>query len=166
MKHLTMYTCITRIIAIVLKTYFVTCNTNMYTYMYESAIFQQRVDRHYRKNKVYMRFHQCQRYHGLAKLHGIKFLVCWLLVLRKVARRLNCHPSTIARLQRRYQHARTVKDLPKSGRPRVTTRRQDINMRMTRLRDRFTPAAATRHQHEDDTPQRQVHSSCCDKTST
>ena len=61
----------------------------------------------------------------------------------EVARRLNCHPTTISRLQRRYQHTGNVKDLPKSGRPRVTTRRQDVNIRVTHLRDRFTPAAET-----------------------
>ena len=61
----------------------------------------------------------------------------------EVARRLNCHPTTISRLQRRYQHTGNVKDLPKSGRPRVTTRRQDVNIRVTHLRERFIPAAET-----------------------
>ena len=61
----------------------------------------------------------------------------------EVERRLNCHPSTIARLFRRYRQTGTVKDLPKSGRPRITTRRQDIHIRVTHLRDRFIPATET-----------------------
>ena len=61
----------------------------------------------------------------------------------EVARRLNSHPTTISRLQRRYQHTGNVKDQPTSGRPRVTTRRQDANIRVTHLRDRFTPSAET-----------------------
>ena len=57
----------------------------------------------------------------------------------EVARRLNCHTSTISRLLRRYQG--DVKDMPKSGRPRTITRRQDVSIRVTHLRDRFTSAS-------------------------
>ena len=62
---------------------------------------------------------------------------------REVAMRLNCHTSTISRFLRRYQHTGDVKDMPKSDRPRTTTRRQDVNSRVTHLRDRFTPVSDT-----------------------
>jgi hypothetical protein len=60
-----------------------------------------------------------------------------------VSRRLNCHVSTIARLQNRYNAFGSVRDRPKSGRPRITTRRQDVNMRVIHLRNRFLPASDT-----------------------
>ncbi|XP_060554469.1 uncharacterized protein LOC132715480 [Ruditapes philippinarum] len=60
-----------------------------------------------------------------------------------VARRFNCHVSTITRLQNRYNASGSVKDLPKSGRPRITTRRQDVNIRVGHLRNRFEAASST-----------------------
>ena len=53
-----------------------------------------------------------------------------------VARRLGVSQSVISRLWNRYQTYRTVNDLPRSGRPRVTTMRQDRLVVTTALRNR------------------------------
>ena len=60
-----------------------------------------------------------------------------------VACRLNCHVSTITRLQNRYNTFGSVSDRPKSGRPRLTTRRKNVNMRVSHLQNRFLPASDT-----------------------
>lgn len=62
---------------------------------------------------------------------------------RRIARRFNVHPSTISRLNHRYLTTGTVKDRPRSGAPRVTTRRQDNWIRQRHLRNRFTTAVST-----------------------
>ena len=45
--------------------------------------------------------------------------------LRAVARALNCHHVTIARLHQRFVATGRVGGRPRSGRPRVTTPQQD-----------------------------------------
>ncbi|MEW8339733.1 MAG: helix-turn-helix domain-containing protein [Candidatus Thiodiazotropha taylori] len=65
---------------------------------------------------------------------------------REVARRLNCHVSTISRLSTRYQQTGNVKDRPRPGRPKVTTRIQDRHIRIAHLRNRFLPATETAQQ--------------------
>lgn len=60
---------------------------------------------------------------------------------RHIARQFGCHHSTISRLVRRYQQTGVVRDRPRPGRPRVTTRRQDVHLRVSHLRDRFQPAS-------------------------
>lgn len=60
-----------------------------------------------------------------------------------VAAHFNCTRLTINRLEMKYQQTGAVKDLPRSGRPRVLTRRQDVNVRTSHLRRRLQPAAAT-----------------------
>ena len=59
----------------------------------------------------------------------------------EVARRLNVTKSTISRLRRRLANTTSVKDRPRSGRPRTTTRRQDQQIRLTHLRHRSQTAA-------------------------
>ena len=44
---------------------------------------------------------------------------------REVARRTNCHHSTIDRLADRYHETNSVQDRPRFGRPMVTNPRQD-----------------------------------------
>ena len=68
-------------------------------------------------------------------LHGI--------TQKEVARRLNMTQSTISRLRRRLEDTTSVKDRPRSGRPRTTTRRQDRQIRLTHLRNRFQTAEQT-----------------------
>lgn len=60
-----------------------------------------------------------------------------------VARHLHVSRSTISRLYSRLQHTGTTNDRPRSGRPRVTSRRQDQYIRLTHLRNRFRTAVET-----------------------
>ena len=60
-----------------------------------------------------------------------------------VARRLNCHVSTITRLQNRYNTFGSVSVRHKSKRTRLTTRIQNVNMRVSHLQNRFLPAPDT-----------------------
>lgn len=65
---------------------------------------------------------------------------------REVARRMNCTRATIYRTWARFQQLGNVRDLPRSGRPKVTTRNQDRYIRLTHARDRFKPATETARQ--------------------
>lgn len=60
--------------------------------------------------------------------------------MREAARRLNVSPSVIHRLQHRFQQTQTVRDRPRSGRPRITTRREDRYLTLTALRLRTVTA--------------------------
>lgn len=60
-----------------------------------------------------------------------------------VAATFACHVSTIQRLVARHNLTGTTDDRPRSGRPRVTTPRQDRGIHLTHLRDRFRPASVT-----------------------
>ena len=60
-----------------------------------------------------------------------------------VARQFRVAPSTISRLQRRFQGTGVTCDRPRPGQPRVTTRSQDRYIRTTHLRDRFRAVAQT-----------------------
>lgn len=57
--------------------------------------------------------------------------------LTDIARRLNVHRNTVSNTIRRYRATGSVAELPRSGRPRVTTARDDQYIRTTHLRDRF-----------------------------
>ena len=61
----------------------------------------------------------------------------------EVARRLGVHQSTINRLWKRLQTTGSTADQPRSGRPRVTTERQDRRIRLLHLRDRFRTSVQT-----------------------
>ena len=61
----------------------------------------------------------------------------------QVARRLNVSRSTIRRLVRRVRVTGTFADRPRSGRPRVTSVRQDNFIRQHHLHDRFVTAEST-----------------------
>ncbi|XP_053397448.1 uncharacterized protein LOC128556410 [Mercenaria mercenaria] len=62
---------------------------------------------------------------------------------REVWRLFNCHASTISRLKTRYQHTNAVRDRPRPDYPRVTTARQDKQLRVNHLRNSFTTATDT-----------------------
>ncbi|XP_041361938.1 uncharacterized protein LOC121377907 [Gigantopelta aegis] len=54
--------------------------------------------------------------------------------LRAIARNVGHHASTISRLVRKHQQTNDVKDLNHSGRPRVTSHREDTALlRLTRI---------------------------------
>uniref|UniRef100_A0A3Q1HYK3 Transposase Tc1-like domain-containing protein n=1 Tax=Acanthochromis polyacanthus TaxID=80966 RepID=A0A3Q1HYK3_9TELE len=89
-----------------------------------------------------------------------------------IARHFNFNITTIYRLQRRYNTTQSTDDLPRSGRPRVTTPRQDRHITRQDLRDPFLPASQTaratvgRHNQpiSRDTVIRRLHSAnlrCC-----
>ena len=54
-----------------------------------------------------------------------------------VARVLGVNERTVRRLRQRFATYGTVVDPPRSGRPRVTTLRQDRHIQLTHLRNRF-----------------------------
>ena len=60
-----------------------------------------------------------------------------------VGRMFNCHYSTIKRLELRYNATGNVTDRQRTGRPRITTRRQDGTMRMLHRRYHFRQATTT-----------------------
>ena len=60
-----------------------------------------------------------------------------------VSEHLDVSRGTITRLAARYRVCGTVDDLPRSGRPRVTTPVQDNHIRTSHLRYRFLPATST-----------------------
>ena len=63
-----------------------------------------------------------------------------------VAYHFGVHRRTIERLARKRRDTGSVKDLPRSGRPRVTTAAEDRAIRTVHLRRRFQTAAATSRQ--------------------
>lgn len=60
-----------------------------------------------------------------------------------VANQFGCSKLTITRLMNRLRQTGTTHDRPRSGRPRVTTERQDRHIRFIHLRNRFVTATAT-----------------------
>ena len=63
---------------------------------------------------------------------------------REVARTLGINQSSVSLiLATEYRGRGCTQDRPRSGRPRVTTRRQDIHIRLTHMRNRFLTATET-----------------------
>ena len=61
-----------------------------------------------------------------------------------VSKHFNVHTNTISRLQNRLNaRGTTTVDRPGSGRPRVTTPRQDQFIQRLHLRERFRPSTST-----------------------
>ena len=60
-----------------------------------------------------------------------------------VTRQFHCHRNTINNLQQRFRQTGCVKDAVRSGRPKVTTPRQDRYITLTHLRNRFKTAEST-----------------------
>ncbi|XP_046563761.1 uncharacterized protein LOC124272605 [Haliotis rubra] len=54
-----------------------------------------------------------------------------------VAQTLGCHRVTVSRLVQRYRQTGQTTDRPRTGRPRVTTPREDRYLRTLHLRNRF-----------------------------
>ena len=61
----------------------------------------------------------------------------------EVSRRFGVHRNTISALWRRYQQSGNTRDCRRLGRPRVTSLRQDTNIRVTHLRNRLQTATLT-----------------------
>jgi len=62
---------------------------------------------------------------------------------RQVARHFGCSVKTINHLWQRFNQTGTTSDHPRSGRPRVTTPREDRRIRLLHFRNRFVPATVT-----------------------
>ena len=62
---------------------------------------------------------------------------------QQVANHFGVNVSTIERLVRRLRETGHLADRPRSGRPRVTSRRQDRTIRMAHLRNRHLTATET-----------------------
>ena len=62
---------------------------------------------------------------------------------RAVAADFRVHESSISRLYRKYLATGSVADRPRPGQPRVTSQRQDRNIRWLHLRHRFRSATET-----------------------
>ena len=62
---------------------------------------------------------------------------------RDVAQQFGVHESTISRLVQRLRATGRLTDRPRSGRPRVTTQRQDRRIRLVHLRNRLRTATVT-----------------------
>ena len=58
-----------------------------------------------------------------------------------VATQFGVHRNTVDPLWRRYQQFGTTRDWPRSGRPRVTSIRQDTFIRVVHLRERLRTAS-------------------------
>lgn len=65
------------------------------------------------------------------------------LTYSQVARHLGVTRGAISKIWTRLRETGSVKDRPRSGRPRITTHRQDRAIRLRHLRDRFLPATAS-----------------------
>ena len=65
-------------------------------------------------------------------------------IAREIARRLGVNDSVIRRLLERFQATGSTDERPRSGRPRCTTRRQDLLVQVTALRQRTTNASSLR----------------------
>ena len=62
---------------------------------------------------------------------------------RVVAARMHCHPSTLTRLRQRLTDTGRLNDRMRSGRPRITSSRQDRAIRRAHIQDRFANTIAT-----------------------
>ena len=60
-----------------------------------------------------------------------------------VARHFGCHRNTILSLWRRFRQSGNTRNHRRSGRPRVTSRRQDNHIRLVHLRNRFQTSNLT-----------------------
>ena len=76
---------------------------------------------------------------------------------RVIANDFNCSTRTIERLRQRYNATNSTNDRPRSGRPQVTTPRQNRYILRQHLNDRFARASETaRHTCTNGTHQRPV----------
>ena len=59
---------------------------------------------------------------------------------REIGRRLKCDEKTVRKTVKKHQNTGSVRDAPKSGRPRVTSYREDNAIKIRSLRNRFETA--------------------------
>ena len=71
---------------------------------------------------------ECERAIGMLKANVTSLVV---------AKRFRCHVRTIGRLKNRFQESGTKSNRPRPGRRRVSTQRQDRDIRTSHLCNRF-----------------------------
>jgi transposase len=64
------------------------------------------------------------------------------MAIKSIARTLKCSPNAIRKLLKKYDSKGTIKDLPKDGRPRKTSPREDRTMKFESLQNRKASAKA------------------------
>ena len=85
-----------------------------------------------------------QSWYDWLMFRGVGQLRCWCRVRgNSVANHFGVNVSTIERLVRRLRETGHLADRPRSGRPRVTSRRQDRTIRLAHLRNRHLTATET-----------------------
>ena len=89
-----------------------------------------------------------QREQAIGRLHAGQ-------AARVIANDFNCSTRTIERLRQRYNATNSTNDRPRSGRPQVTTPRQNRYILRRHLNDRFATASETAR-HTVGTHQRPV----------
>ena len=65
------------------------------------------------------------------------------VTISEVARRFNVQRRVIRNLRTRFEQTGSTNDLPRTGRPRVTTPEEDRYIALQHLRNRFLPAQHT-----------------------
>ena len=85
-----------------------------------------------------------QSWYDWLMFRGVGRFRCWCRVRgNSVANHFGVNVSTIERLVRRLRETGHLADRPRSGRPRVTSRRQDRTIRLAHLRNRHLTATKT-----------------------
>ena len=79
-----------------------------------------------------------------------------VMSVNEVARHFNCHRATIHKLKSRVQMTGTVRDLPRSGRPRVSRAKNNRRIVTTHPRDRFKTMVSTYPESINDTSDQTV----------
>ena len=79
-----------------------------------------------------------------------------VMSVNEVARHFNCHRATIHKLKSRVQMTGTVKDLPRSGKPRVTSAADDRRIVTTNPRDWLKTMVSTDLELINDTSDQSV----------
>ena len=82
--------------------------------------------------------------HVSTKIIVFMLLVCSKLAWHNVvARNFGCRCNTILYLWRRFRQSGNTRDRRRSGRPRVTSHRQDKHIRLVHLQNRFQTSSLT-----------------------
>ena len=86
---------------------------------------------------------KCQVWHRSRKRERPIGMADMGVIQAHIARTFGCTPLTVSRLLQRYNTTGRIQGMPKIGRPRVTTGREDRNIRNLLLRTRFQTATLT-----------------------
>ena len=88
------------------------------------------------ESRAMPRLNRQQRDQAIGRLHAGQ-------AARVIANDFNCSIRTIERLRQRFNATNSTDDRPRSGRPQVTTPRQNRFILRQHLNDRFTRASET-----------------------